>query len=246
MAGRRVDWLGVGFFGSMAATTFGLGSWQVSRYFWKVDLVEERRRMLVREAVPLAQATEHFERVRCNGTFDYDQTMFVGPRSAPAHGMQGAGAMQPSGWYAFTPFKDESSGKRVLVNRGWVPRDQQELAKKPPQSSGSGAAENVEFEGVLASGEQGGTFTPDKLKEDSIEYFRVDLDAMRKQRDLPEDAPLVERVQASPEDAKILPRPKSPEDMMIFQVHPMTHAGYAATWYGLCATGLFFLKKRFL
>ncbi|GBG25121.1 Surfeit locus protein 1 [Hondaea fermentalgiana] len=243
MATRRgVDWLGLGLFGSLAAGTFGLGSWQVKRYFWKVDLVEERRRMLERDAVPLAEASRPYERVRCSGTFDYAQSMFVGPRSAPAHGVQGTGAMQPSGWYVVTPFTDKDSGKRVLVNRGWIPRDQQQLALQGLEKG----LDAESFDGVLAKAEEGGTFTPDKLSNESVEYFRMDVETMRAQRGLPENTPLVERVQTSPQEATIMPRPKAPEDMMVFQVHPMTHVGYAATWYGLSAAGLFLIRKRFL
>ena len=33
---------GAGVFGSMVFGTFGLGSWQVSRYYWKLDLLDRR------------------------------------------------------------------------------------------------------------------------------------------------------------------------------------------------------------
>lgn len=37
------------FFGSLVALTFGLGCWQTKRLFWKLQLIEERKRQVHKE-----------------------------------------------------------------------------------------------------------------------------------------------------------------------------------------------------
>jgi len=232
--------LGSLFFLSVSACTAGLGTWQVKRYYWKVDLVETRRKRLVESAVPLSQAHGFpYERISLSGSFAEKDSMLVGPRSAPSANVGSDNAMQPSGYFVVTPFVDEESGSQVLVNRGWIPRNQRSIA-----FADSGLGDKATFEAVLANGEPTGTFTPEKIDKDSVDYFRMDLDGMKAQRRMDQSAPFVERVMNVKVDNlgnKI--RAKTEDDMMHFQVHPMTHVGYAATWYGLCATSLFMMRK---
>ena len=51
--------LGVGLFGSMVAGTFYLGTWQLMRYQWKVDLIEQRVAALAAPPLPLPRCEEH-------------------------------------------------------------------------------------------------------------------------------------------------------------------------------------------
>jgi cytochrome oxidase assembly protein ShyY1 len=282
MAARRAgtEWLGVALFGSAAVGTCGLGTWQLQRYQWKHELVARRRRMQEHVPVALGEARgEPYERVRCEGTFEYGQSMLVGPRSAPASAaQQGQSALSPTGFVVVTPFTDRLSGRRILVNRGWIPRNRPELAAAvsedvvaptmpatpaaPVASSGgwgwfgsarapavaaqgpldAAAAAVVSFEGVIGVDEEGGTFTPTDAKatQSTKMFFAVNAKTMARAKGLPDDAFLVDRVGG--------PGPlvsKSLESMLVFKVHPATHLGYAATWYGLSLAALVFLRKRF-
>mmetsp|Transcript_6930 Transcript_6930/g.10971 ORF Transcript_6930/g.10971 Transcript_6930/m.10971 type:complete len:242 (-) Transcript_6930:1416-2141(-) len=235
---KAVDWMGVSLFGVAAGTTFALGSWQVKRYFWKVGLVEERKEQLVKEPIALADLKEPlpYTRVFGRGTFAYDQSVFVGPRSPPA-GRKTGTAMKPSGFYVVTPFTEASNGKQYLVNRGWVQRDKPMLAyvEEKPDSNNL-----VAIEAVVGVNESGGTFTPDNSKQDDMFLFVLDSKSIGKIRNLPEDTLLLDQIDG--------PGPvlsKSIESFESFKVPPVTHVGYAATWYGLCGTGLYMIKRRF-
>jgi cytochrome oxidase assembly protein ShyY1 len=276
MAARRAgtEWLGVALFGSAALGTCGLGTWQLQRYEWKRELVARRQRMQERAPVALGAARgEPYERVLCEGTFEYDQSMLVGPRSAPASAaQQGQSALSPTGFVVVTPFTDRPSGRRVLVNRGWIPKYRPELASAVSEQAvapavvapaasprgwgwfgsahapaaatqgSSNSAAVVSFEGVIGVDEEGGTFTPTDAEatQSTKMFFAVNAKTMARAKGMPEDAFLVDRVGG--------PGPlvcKTLESMLVFKVHPATHLGYAATWYGLSLTALVLLRKRF-
>ena len=71
---------------------------------------------------------------RREGEYDHACQVLVGPRSAPAgSGVGGnvpAGAAGASGWDVLTPLAC-TDGARVLVNRGWVPRDAVAAVERP-------------------------------------------------------------------------------------------------------------------
>lgn len=243
---RGLDLVGVAAFGSLSAATFGLGCWQVKRYSWKVDLVESRRRRLAADAVPVGESQMGrlpFEKVRCSGTFAYADSLFVGPRSAPqGTDAAAAAAMAPSGFFVVTPFVDAESGRTLLVHRGWVPRRQRAQALEASEA----ATGTATFDAVVRVDEVGGVFTPERPSVDDVDYFRIDADAMKRQRDLPPDTFFVEQIRA-PDNALAQGALacRSAQDLLFFQVHPSTHVGYAATWFGLCLAGLLLTRRRF-
>mmetsp|Transcript_23880 Transcript_23880/g.44327 ORF Transcript_23880/g.44327 Transcript_23880/m.44327 type:complete len:236 (-) Transcript_23880:8-715(-) len=233
MASRRTltDWLGVAVFASLSATTFGLGTWQVQRYWWKQELVAERKEVVNMPGTPLKDSTlQPYHKVQCVGTFDTSKTMLVGPRSKPKAASDGG--MGQSGYLAITPFKDEDSGKEILVNRGWVKRADEALAFKPEPGV-------VTFDGVLAENETAGTFTPDH-ESGSRHFFAMSALDLGPAAGLPQDVPVVERIDGGGPLVT-----KTPDDLLNFKVSPIVHVGYAITWYGLCSTGLYMIRKRF-
>ncbi|CAI5477637.1 unnamed protein product [Closterium sp. Yama58-4] len=52
------SWLSVGLLLLPCATAFGLGAWQIQRYYWKLDLVERRQQRLQEPPVPLLEALQ--------------------------------------------------------------------------------------------------------------------------------------------------------------------------------------------
>jgi len=89
------DRLGILFFGSICASSFGLGVWQTKRYFWKENLVQESNILLkfLPTELPIGFAQEQIleyvtprigQRIKLKGTFDHKSQVLVGPRSAPA------------------------------------------------------------------------------------------------------------------------------------------------------------------
>lgn len=172
--------------------------------------------------------------VFCKGTFDYSKSLLVGPRSAPSNGE--ALGLGSSGFLVVTPFHDQSSGDTILVHRGWVSRKDKALAYVDQVPKG----QVVEFEGVVAPAETAGTFTPPRDPKTG-QFFLLNPEEMGQVLELNNPQPLlIEQING--------PGPllcKSTDGMMTFKVHPATHLGYAATWYGLCGTSLYMIKRLF-
>lgn len=95
-----------------------LCKWQLDRKAWKERVLSERAEKLLEAPVPLFEASEfpaYGERVEVTGTFDDSRSVFLGPRSRAA-----AGGSE-RGYYVITPLRDPTTGRQVLVNRGFVP-----------------------------------------------------------------------------------------------------------------------------
>lgn len=183
---------GAVLFSGVVVGTGYLSWWQLTRYKWKLDVVAKRSEMLKAVAEPLAsvlppETAPHgmpdeleFRRVVCLGTFDHSKQVLMGPRSAPA-GMEAAsaaagggrapaGAPHASGWDVITPLTC-SDGSSLLVNRGWVPRDQTASLSQP-----SGIQR---VEGVLRKGEAGNRFATNDPERGRFVYLDVDALAER-------------------------------------------------------------------
>lgn len=183
---------GVALFSGVVAGTGYLSWWQLTRHKWKTELVARRAEMLKAAAEPLAsvlpaEAAAHgvpdeleFRRVECVGTFDHVKQVLLGPRSAPA-GMDavsaaaGGGAAPPgganaSGWDVITPFTC-TDGRTLLINRGWVPRDQVARLNQPSGQQ--------RVEGVLRKGEAGNRFAKNIPERGMFVYLDVGVMAAR-------------------------------------------------------------------
>lgn len=117
-------------------------------------------------------AIEDFEyrKVKVTGTFRHDQEILLGPRTR--------GDGQP-GYFLITPLERIDNGSKILVRRGWVPRD-----KKDQSTRLEGLTEGeVTVEGLLRTGEQkASSFVPEN-NPDKNEWYSLDLEAMASQVD---------------------------------------------------------------
>ena len=150
------------FLGSCISLTFGLGSWQVYRYHWKRDLIEERSSLLDREALSerlfvdiLRDETGHgdlsYARVQASGCskdqrrccWDPERLRITRRLSTIENPTQKTG-------YVFVPLrlngKDES---RILVCEGWLPKS---AVQANPDAKSSDVS--VSVEGVISDGEK--------------------------------------------------------------------------------------------
>ena len=67
-------------------------------------------------------------KVNVRGEFQHDKIVYIGPRSLfkdgnPASAGGLFGSSDGIGFHVITPFKLENSDQKILVNRGWVPRN---------------------------------------------------------------------------------------------------------------------------
>ncbi|KAL6867657.1 hypothetical protein ACP4OV_015681 [Aristida adscensionis] len=124
------------------AITFGLGTWQLLRRQEKIEMLDYRTRRLEMEPVAwngvassaaLSDPGElEFRKIVCEGDFDEEKSVFVGPRSRSISGVT------ENGYYVITPLIPRSTEpgslqSPILVNRGWVPRGWRDKSIKDHQ-----------------------------------------------------------------------------------------------------------------
>lgn len=122
--------LGKILFGSLTASTFGLGCWQTARYFEKKpDVEDDDLKAIVRPK-----------------RLDYDRSVLLGPRKVKDGGKRG--------YYVYAP----QEGDNLLVCVGWSSEDPQAIRarlKRVEKVSG-----DVELRGFVTLGEPGNRFSP--------------------------------------------------------------------------------------
>lgn len=255
------DVVGIIAFGSICAMTFGLGCWQLQRYQWKIDLIEETRLRYEKELVRLdprnavssqAELYDYMmnipgQRLSLCGTFQHDKEIKLGPRAAPP-GLMGQAAQgmatNPQGFFLMTPFQLEN-GMIVFINRGWFPRhlDDNEISRP----TGAICMTNL----IVSACEKKNTFTPvvDEKALKSRTLLMADEESLLKGTQLSQKVDkviLLEVIQ--PDNIPLsLPYPVARRFQQVSEpsVTPITHLTYAVTWYSLAAVGMFMTYKKF-
>jgi len=239
-------------FSGAALYTASLSYWQLERYQWKLGLIEERTKRLEDKPVtitsllpvgddnscfPLPESLE-YRKVLCIGKFDHANQVLLGPRSAPPASGHGtpvpAGAPSATGWDVVTPLVCKD-GRRVLVNRGWVNREQVHAITHPEGEQ--------QLLGILKGGEKGNRFTVNNVDEGHFVW--LDLSTMAAATG---SKPIL--IYQQQEEKSIgpikWPIARPPGSFAEFYVQPMTHLTYAATWACLSALGGCITYLRFL
>jgi surfeit locus 1 family protein len=191
----------------------GLGSWQMVRLDWKTDLIAERTAQL--EAPPIVLPTDNADLlavmwapVKLTGRFLHDQEIFLAARSQRGN----------VGSHVLTPFVRDA-GPTVLVNRGWVPEERRDPARRAAaQLEGT-----VSVVGLVTPGAGRNFFTPDNDPASSF-WLSVDYAAMGTAvgRDL---QPVVIDAGATPNEGGFPLGAQTRLDI------PNDHLQYAITWY---------------
>uniref|UniRef100_A0A224Z9F6 SURF1-like protein n=1 Tax=Rhipicephalus zambeziensis TaxID=60191 RepID=A0A224Z9F6_9ACAR len=144
---------------------FGLGTWQVKRRKWKLQLIDDLAKKTTIPAVDLPEDLREmnnmeYRQVRVTGTFDHEREMYVGPRSCIKQEEDSEGSQKrrggiisapgQAGYLVITPFKPKDRDYTILVNRGWVPK-----SALPPQKRLQGQIEGeVSLVGIVRSPEK--------------------------------------------------------------------------------------------
>ena len=209
------------------AITANLGAWQLRRAAQKIalqDALESRARLSVLFAPDLAHdeaqaQAQHYRPVHLRGHWVAAHSVFLDNR-------QMAGR---AGFYLVTPLQLEGRREAVLVQRGWVPRDQRDRTLLPAVPTPGGV---VEVDGRIAP-------PPARLYEFAPSARgairqNLDLDEFRRETGLAL-APLSVLESSETADSPVAagagllrqwPRPA---------VDVQKHYGYAFQWFALCA-----------
>ena len=162
------------------ATAFGLGIWQVKRRAWKLNLLEELEQKTSAPPTELPTNPEQvkdleFRKVHVRGQFEVGSEIYVGPRSIVLEDESGGlfGRTDTTGFHVITPFKLENSEDRILVNRGWVPKN-----KLDPSTRGEIVPVNViDLNGVVRLTDEEQRFKP-KNPESGTKWSSRDVEAL--------------------------------------------------------------------
>jgi surfeit locus 1 family protein len=213
--GRSVLWLTVA-----AAPAFlvllGLGTWQLDRRAWKLDLIATRSVALA--AAPIALPADipdpdalDFRRVWVEGTFRHDRELHL----------IGRFDRDQPGYQIVTPLM-LADGSAVLVNRGFVPLDKVDPASRPAGQ----VAGPVRVEGAVRLSVRPGWLTPDNQPANHV-WFTPDLAQMAEAAGLSRVRPVFVEAGPAPNPGGLPIGGQTRIDL------PNDHLQYAITWYSL-------------
>ncbi|KAM8827804.1 surfeit locus protein 1 [Spinachia spinachia] len=223
-------------------TTFGLGTWQVKRRQWKMQLINDLRRLVTAEPIPLPLDPNElkgleYRRVKARGQFDHARELYVLPRSPvdPEKEAREAGTLSSSGETGanvITPFRCTDLGITILVNRGYVPKQ-----KVRPETRVKGQVEGeVEVVGVIRLTENRKPFVPNNDVEKNHWHYR-DLEAMAA-------ATGAEPIFIDADFGSTTPGgPIGGQTRVTLRNE---HMQYIVTWYGLCAATSYMWYAKFI
>lgn len=224
-------------FGVAACVVFvvlvGLGTWQVQRRAWKLDLIARVDARVHAPAVlapgpaewPRVGLDDAYRHVWLSGTFLHDRETLV--QAVTERG---------GGFWVLTPLR-QSDGTLVLVNRGFVPG-----ANRDPATRLAGqVAGEVRVTGLLRLTEPGGAFLRSNDPKDGRWYSR-DVAAIAAARGLTDVAPYFVDADATPNPGGL------PVGGLTVIAFPNSHLVYALTWYGmalmLAGAAIYILRSR--
>ena len=199
-----------------------LGTWQVKRLSWKLDLiqqVEERAHAAPVDAPAPSQwasltnpADYEYRRVRLAGIFRHQDEVQVYTVSD----------LGP-GYWVLTPLQRDD-GSLVIVNRGFVPSD-----KRDPSTRLEGELPaRVEIVGLMRAPETGGLFLRANDPQNDRWYSR-NIAQIADAKSLGTVAPFYVDADETPNPGGL---PIGGKTMLVF---PNNHLSYAITWYVLAA-----------
>lgn len=207
-----------------------LGTWQVQRRAWKLDLIERVEQRVhappgvlpPRAQWPLVSAARYeYLPVTLQGQWLPEKTVL-------AQALTELG----SGFWVMTPLQ-LADGAQVMVNRGFVPQEQRaQWLATPLPASDSGTAT---IQGLLRMSEPDGGFLRPNAPAEQRWYSR-DIAAMGRALQLPRlapffiDAGLPPAPGSSATSGTAAPWPRAGMTVVRFS---NSHLVYALTWYGL-------------
>ncbi|OCP35618.1 hypothetical protein BC360_08855 [Ensifer sp. LC163] len=217
---------------ALAVVFIALGSWQVQRLFWKLDLIARVDARVHAEPVPappppgwpgISAEKDEYRRVTAQGTFDHEREVLV--QAVTERG---------AGFWVVTPIV-QADRSTILINRGFVPSDRRDAAGRA-QGETSGI---IDVTGLLRMSEPGGGFLRSNDPTGDRWYSR-DVVAIAKAKGLANVAPYFIDADATPNPGGL---PVGGLTVISFR---NSHLVYAATWYVLAlmsAAGIFIVYR---
>jgi surfeit locus 1 family protein len=204
----------------LAAVFVALGTWQMQRLFWKLDLIERVEARIHAEPVPaparaawsaVSREKDEYRHVTVTGLFQHDKTVLV--QAVTERG---------AGFWVLTPMRlaDEAS---VLINRGFVPTDRSDPAARLASEIAAGP---VTITGLLRISEPDGGFL--RANDPANDrWFSRDVAAIAASKGIADIAPYFVDADATPNAGGL------PIGGLTVVTFRNSHLVYALTWYAL-------------
>ena len=212
----------------LIACLLALGTWQVQRLRWKLDLIERTSQRVHAPVVALPPRSvwsdvspERYEylHVVVDG-------VWIDARSSWVQASTELGA----GFWLLTPLR-QSSGDIVMINRGFVPTALRSLTEAQLQSDASGTR-TVSIVGLLRMMEPGGAFLRHNDPASQRWYSR-DIVAMAAAQHLQNVAPYFVDADATTPSLLASEGESYPVGGLTVIAFHNNHLVYAITWYSL-------------
>ncbi len=194
-----------------------LGVWQVGRREEKMQMLEERERvMMAEDDAPSdvlfaaragsdgsdgsdGESVREYTKVRVSGTYDEAKSLFVGPRPRSSMGITEAGHFMVTPMYV-----GGDVDRAVMVLRGWVPDSWKRSSDRAGEREGDGerttatTTATTTIRGVVRFSEKPSRFVPENCPRQGDWYY-IDVPAMARAMGLPASTKLVEIVDTGDE-----------------------------------------------
>ena len=223
-AGRGLPWL-LGAAALLCALFIALGTWQVQRMGWKHDLIARIEARIGAAPVAPPAAAEWPAVLADPPAFEYRRLRLQGEFLHAQEALVQASTTLGAGFWVLTPLR-LLDGTMVLVNRGFVPPDRRDPARR----AGVAPTGAVSVDGLLRISEPGGGF----LRENdpaADRWHSRDVAAIAAARSLPAERVAPYFVDA----ASTLPPGQWPAGGLTVLRFTDNHLVYALTWYALAA-----------
>jgi surfeit locus 1 family protein len=213
-----------------------LGTWQVQRLFWKLDLIARvDARVHAKPTPPPARAEwaginaakDEYRRIRVEGSFLNDRETLV--QAVTEFG---------AGYWVITPLAT-ADGSIIIVNRGFVPADRRDPSKRAEGQ----VSQPTSITGLMRMTEPGGAFLRSNDPAADKWYSR-DVAAIAASRHLDSVAPYFIDADKTPNKGGY---PVGGLTVVHFR---NSHLFYAITWYGLAVmavvAGVVLFRRRWV
>ena len=198
-----------------------LGTWQIHRLQWKLDLISEINNGLNSEPVFYSNTNiKNYQKVKFSGIFDFKKQIYL-------YSLNNKGK---PGYDIITPLKINSN-EILLINRGWIQKDQKNNKNINKTISNS-------FEGILKKITKPNPFKPDNDIKNNI-WYSLNLEDLENFTGYK----LSNFVLFLQNNQNILV-----ENKIVSPDLPNNHLKYAITWYSVALSillyFLYFRKKQ--
>ena len=200
-----------------------LGTWQLYRLQWKLELISEITFGLDSKPIEYSNSIKkNYQRVSTKGKFYFDKQIYV-------YSLNESGK---PGYDVVTPFRTNKN-QNVLINRGWIKKD-----LKGDPSINFESKTDKEIVGLLREIYKPNMFKPDNDIKNNI-WFSINLDDLKEAT-----GEQFNKFVIFLEDNQV----KTPLPKRISIDVPNNHLKYAITWYSVALSillyFLYFRKKQ--